>query len=247
MYEVIPAPLLHLLTWSELEERACGRPHIDVALLRRHTEYSGLTGEEPYVQWLWEILTEFSQPLRRKFIHFVWARERLPRSDRAFKSASGRVIRMMVKAGTHVVGNPDLFLPKSDTCFFNLQLPAYTSLAVMRKQLVTAITYSSGMDGDLPVAAANPHHHGARHGQDEEYDPDLDEPEDDGAGAAEGDEDVAGEEDIEEEVEEDRGESAGDAGSAHDEGEGEAESEDDDDDKDDEEGGPDLGSRYSDS
>jgi hypothetical protein len=37
---VVPACLLSLMTWQDLEWRVCGRPYVDVALLRRHTEYS---------------------------------------------------------------------------------------------------------------------------------------------------------------------------------------------------------------
>ena len=37
---VVPAPLLALLGWRDVERRVCGEPHIDVELLRRHTECS---------------------------------------------------------------------------------------------------------------------------------------------------------------------------------------------------------------
>jgi HECT-domain (ubiquitin-transferase) len=39
---VVPAALLELMTWQDLEWRVCGRPYVDVGLLRRHTEYSSM-------------------------------------------------------------------------------------------------------------------------------------------------------------------------------------------------------------
>jgi hypothetical protein len=36
----------------------------------------------------------------------------------------------------------------ADTCFFNVELPRYSSLEVMRKQLTLCISIASGLDGD---------------------------------------------------------------------------------------------------
>jgi hypothetical protein len=33
----------------------------------------------------------------------------------------------MIKPATYASNNPDKLLPKADTCFFNLELPAYTN------------------------------------------------------------------------------------------------------------------------
>ena len=47
-------------------------------------------------------------------------------------------------------GSPptDTYLPLADTCFFNIALPPYSSEAVMRKQLLAAISADWGLDGD---------------------------------------------------------------------------------------------------
>lgn len=46
-------------------------------------------------------------------------------------------------------GNPDLVFPKADTCFFNLELPNYSSQAILKQKLLTAIlTDSDSMDAD---------------------------------------------------------------------------------------------------
>lgn len=38
---VVPLALLQLVSWSALEEKTCGVKEIDVAVLRKHTEYEG--------------------------------------------------------------------------------------------------------------------------------------------------------------------------------------------------------------
>lgn len=148
--ELIPAQLLTLCTWKDLERRVCGRPFIDTKLLRRHTEYSGVKEDADHIQWFWQVLEEFDQAERRRFIKFAWAQERIPGSDDEFQNG-GQTIRMLIKDAFVPPGQKaDDRLPRADTCFFNLELPAYSSPAVMRRQLSTVINLSGGMDGDDP-------------------------------------------------------------------------------------------------
>eukprot|EP00823_Brevimastigomonas_motovehiculus_P006760 TRINITY_DN5690_c0_g1_i1.p1 TRINITY_DN5690_c0_g1~~TRINITY_DN5690_c0_g1_i1.p1 ORF type:complete len:132 (+),score=28.70 TRINITY_DN5690_c0_g1_i1:52-396(+) len=89
-----------------------------------------------------------SQENRRKFIKFAWAQERLPGSDEEFQQGGHR-IRMLIKGYLLQKGHKaDDRFPRADTCFFNLELPAYSSLEVMRNKLLMVINISSGMDGD---------------------------------------------------------------------------------------------------
>jgi hypothetical protein len=45
--------------------------------------------------------------------------------------------------------NPDLVFPRSDTCFFNLELPNYSSKEVLKQKLLTAIyTDADSLDAD---------------------------------------------------------------------------------------------------
>ena len=39
--QLIPMPYLHCLTGEELKLSICGRPKVDVDLLKKHTKYSG--------------------------------------------------------------------------------------------------------------------------------------------------------------------------------------------------------------
>lgn len=147
--DVVPAAILDLCTWDDLQLRVCGLPHIDIALLRRHTEYSGVQPHAPHVLWFWQVLEEFSQEDRRAFVRFAWAQERLPSTDGEFERTG---TRMMLKPYAAKPGAAvDDAFPKADTCFFNLMLPAYSSLEILRKRLLFAIhTDADSMNADQP-------------------------------------------------------------------------------------------------
>ena len=38
---MVPAALLNLSTWKQLEEWVCGKPDVDIELLKRHTKLTG--------------------------------------------------------------------------------------------------------------------------------------------------------------------------------------------------------------
>ena len=95
---------------------------------------------------LWDILEQFDQPTRRKFIRFAWAQERIPADDAAFVRSH---TRLLIKPSPYKT--PDLALPRADTCFFNLELPAYSSKAVMREKLLYAINTAVSMNADEAV------------------------------------------------------------------------------------------------
>jgi len=130
--EMIPSQLLSLLTWQDFEMRLCGKPEINIELLRRHTEYSGVKSSAPHIKYFWTVLKNFTHDERSRFIKFAWAQERLPASDEDF--ARERV-RMLIKArNMRKNENPDDVFPRADTCFFNLELPPYSSEKVMEEK-----------------------------------------------------------------------------------------------------------------
>ena len=46
---------------------------------------------------------------------------------------------------------PDSYLPKAHTCFFSINLPKYTSKAMMTEKLRYAITNCTEMDADFRI------------------------------------------------------------------------------------------------
>ena len=46
-------------------------------------------------------------------------------------------------------GDEDQYLPAAKTCFFLLELPAYSSAAVLRAKLLYALEHAVTMDADV--------------------------------------------------------------------------------------------------
>jgi other hect domain ubiquitin protein ligase E3 len=91
----------------------------------------------------WNCLEAMDEHQRRLFIRFSWAQERLPLDDAEFHRTH---TRLLIKPSPYA--NADAVLPRSDTCFFNLELPNYSSQDVMMQKLLYAITSDSSMNGD---------------------------------------------------------------------------------------------------
>jgi hypothetical protein len=154
--KIMPIQLLNLLTWKEFEILVSGRPEIDIGLLERHTKYSGVSPDSPHIKYFWEVLEEFNQDQRRKFIKFTWAQERLPSTDEEFVKSHTRLLIKYVSTS-----NPDSRFPKADTCFFNLELPSYSSKEILKDRLLFAITNTNSMNAD--ENAGNMIEHGDNH------------------------------------------------------------------------------------
>jgi len=151
---VVPSLLLQIFTWEELSWRICGKPHIDVELLRRNTKYGGSVEsgkrfeDTPVVTFFWDLLKELSQEDLRKFVRFAWAQERLPADDAEFARTN---TRMLLKP--FATSSPDTTFPKADTCFFNVMLPAYSTQEILKERLLFAINNTSNMDADQPAGS----------------------------------------------------------------------------------------------
>jgi other hect domain ubiquitin protein ligase E3 len=153
---IVPAECVDLMNWRELEIAIAGRKTIDLALLRRHTTYSGFSDvatQERVVEWFWQTLEDFGDADRVRFIQFSWAQTRIPNTDADFVQQR---VRMNVKAGKKT----DMSLPKADTCFFNLEMPIYSSKDLLREKLFKAITESVSMNADEPLRDDIPAHRG---------------------------------------------------------------------------------------
>jgi len=145
----VPAQLLSLFTWQELRRAVCGEVEVDVALLRRHTQYAKpLSARHPLAHMFWRVVSGFTADERRKLIRFAWGQDRLPADDAEFERTA---TRLLVKPSNTFRGDPNRALPKADTCFFNIELPPYTSEAAMRERLHLAISSCSDIDADEPI------------------------------------------------------------------------------------------------
>ncbi|EQC29902.1 hypothetical protein SDRG_12446 [Saprolegnia diclina VS20] len=141
---VVPHAALSLFTPTQLEELVCGSPEIDVELLQRITVYDGVDPNDAHIQFFWQCLTDMNHEQRSSFVNFVLARSRLPRSLEEF------TLHFKIQAAVVAEhANPDMYLPHSQTCFFSLSLPRYSSKAICMEKLLYAISHSPTMDADF--------------------------------------------------------------------------------------------------
>jgi len=130
---VVSPDCLALWTWRHLEERVCGVAVVDVQLLRKYARYDMISPEAPEVGYLWTTLQGMTQADLRLFLHFVWGRSRLP-PDGSPKWAEGFKVVHQTSGG-----DPDTWLPTAHTCFFQLDLPAYSSQEICQERVLFAI------------------------------------------------------------------------------------------------------------
>jgi len=72
-------------------------------------------------------------------LRFVWGRSRLPAAS-DFKEKFS--LTLLVDNQTQ----KDFYLPSSHTCFFALDMPAYSSEEIMREKLLKAITMCASIE-----------------------------------------------------------------------------------------------------
>ena len=146
---IIPYEFLTIFTSHQLEALITGSPEIDIALLRDKTEYRGnVSPKDKHVQLFWEVLEAFSGEERTSFVQFVSGRSRLPSSALGFGKDMFKLSDHGAALTSGGGANADNYLPVAHTCFFALELPRYTSKAVMRNKLLYAVRNCVSIDGD---------------------------------------------------------------------------------------------------
>ncbi|EDV21026.1 uncharacterized protein TRIADDRAFT_60369 [Trichoplax adhaerens] len=142
---VIPVPLLSFMTELQLEKITCGAAEIDISVLKSMISFKA--GEEinQLLSWLWSILESFSSKEKVLFMRFISGRSRLP-SNKMDLGQKFQVIK---------VDRPLDSLPMSQTCFFQLRLPSYSSQEVMAEKLRYAISNCRSIDTDNYMLANN--------------------------------------------------------------------------------------------
>ncbi|KAK9819719.1 hypothetical protein WJX72_001643 [[Myrmecia] bisecta] len=127
-------PAIHLFSATELERLVCGNPILDFDALQNNARYDGgYTHDHRAVKWLWEIVKEFDDEEKRRFLKFFTG------SDRSPIGGLGNLRCIVQRDGTD--SNK---LPTSHTCFNTLLLPSYKSREKMADRLKLAIMNAEG-------------------------------------------------------------------------------------------------------
>jgi hypothetical protein len=124
---LIPQDYLLSFAPYELELLISGLRVVDVDVLESKTKYTDYNKSSLIIQWLWEILREYPEDMKGKFLQFCSGSSQLPAS---FMHWNFRIAR------THNSGQ----LPTAATCSNQLTLPNYRTKKELEEKLLTAIS-----------------------------------------------------------------------------------------------------------
>lgn len=139
-YEVIDQDLIRIFNYNELELLICGVPNIDVADWKKHCDYSGYSKTDKAVGFWWTVIEEFSQEQKAAMLQFVTGSSHVPLGG--FKNFKGSEYKRYFKLTKR--GGSLNKLPIVHTCYNEIELPPYNTLAMMRKRMICCITYGMG-------------------------------------------------------------------------------------------------------
>ncbi|KAL9097116.1 MAG: hypothetical protein Q9165_000542 [Trypethelium subeluteriae] len=141
---IIQPSWLSMFNQSELQTLIGGaRASIDVADLRRHTQYGGVyvigdDGQEhPSVQLFWRVMASFDDRDRAAVLKFVTSTPRAPLLGFA---------SLNPKFSIRDAGDDQDRLPSTSTCVNLLKLPRFADERVLREKLLYAVNSGAGFD-----------------------------------------------------------------------------------------------------
>ena len=140
-YDLITKPIISIFDSKELELLISGLPEVDLEDLKQNTEYHNYTKDSDVIQWMWEVLQEFSHEERAEFLQFVTGSSKVPLEG--FKALPGMSGVQKFQVHKSFTG-PDR-LPTAHTCMNQLDLPEYPSIEILRNRLKLAT--SEGKEG----------------------------------------------------------------------------------------------------
>jgi hypothetical protein len=140
-YDVIPATLLSVFDFQELELLLCGLPEIDVVDWMTHSEYTGAYetkgANHPNVKYFWEVIEEdFDMSQRAKLLQFITGTSGVPASGFAHLQGNDGNIR---KFTVNSITKAQSIFPRAHTCFNRIDLPLYDDKKELKKYLTLAV------------------------------------------------------------------------------------------------------------
>lgn len=139
-YYLISPEEVKWFTPQELDLIICGIPDIDIEDMRNNAHF-----ERPYyldhlvIKNLFEVLREFDQETRAKFLMFLTATSAVPLGG--FKALAQITRPITISFHSNVEA-----LPVSHTCFNILQLPPYPTKEILRQKLLLAILHCDSFE-----------------------------------------------------------------------------------------------------
>ena len=114
LYEVVPADLLSVFDYQELDLLLCGVPDIDVKDWKENTEYMGLYRKQganhKVIRWFWSAVESMSHEERIRLLQYTTGCSRLPSQGfKALQSTDGRYRRFNIQSIYKTVWNDYVF------------------------------------------------------------------------------------------------------------------------------------------
>lgn len=136
--EIIDINILTFLNWDDIEKRASGG-EIETQILKNISDYRECSQDQNLIKWFWKMFEAFTQEERKMYLKFVWGRSKIP-VDTTNLAYRHRI--------TCFRDWPENALPKSHTCFFQIDIPEYKSYDVMVDKIKYAIETCGEIDDD---------------------------------------------------------------------------------------------------
>jgi hypothetical protein len=144
---IIPLSAVKLLTWKQLENRICGSTQISIEDLKSIAQYDNCSADDKYVMRFWRVFESFTHPQRSAFLKFTWGRANLPPKTELEKS---QFTIYLEDKGSHP--DHDKSLPKAHTCYFQIDLPRYSTDEICSSKILYAIETCGEIDDDFDVS-----------------------------------------------------------------------------------------------
>lgn len=132
---LISARTIGVLDADELELLLCGEPGVDVEDWRANTCYDApFNKEHPVIKAFWFTVKKLTPAAREKFLQFCTGSRKTPAEGfRGLRAASNKVSKFRIKPRPDGGRNTGYIV--AHTCFNTIELPMYTNLGLMRKNL----------------------------------------------------------------------------------------------------------------
>ncbi|XP_038044586.1 E3 ubiquitin-protein ligase HECW1-like isoform X2 [Patiria miniata] len=138
-YEVVDTRLISVFDARELELVIAGTAEIDIHDWRKHTEYrGGYQDKHHIINWFWTAVECFDNERRLRLLQFVTGTSSIPYEGFAALRGSNGPRKFCIEKWGKVTS-----LPRAHTCFNRLDLPPYTSYAMLLEKLVIAVEETS--------------------------------------------------------------------------------------------------------
>lgn len=145
IHKTFDKKFLRMISWRFLEHRVVGACEVSVDRLKEITAYRNCSAQHEVVKRFWSVLEALSNEEKVDYLRFVWGRTRLPNKEE--EVLENHTIELDDSKGNDR-------LPIGRTCFFKLQLPAYSSASALKAKLLYAIQHCKAIDADFDRAGA---------------------------------------------------------------------------------------------